>query len=105
MTNHPVTSVTVARAARLLGVPLIAVLLAGCGALGGGGDATAASAAPVGAASEATAPPAGDAAPSQEPPTQGPSAVPDGSGQSSGGSGQARTGAPGGTLADGATAS
>jgi hypothetical protein len=35
MTNHPVTSVTVARATRLLGVPLIAVLLAGCGALGG----------------------------------------------------------------------
>ncbi|SNS59254.1 hypothetical protein SAMN05216276_101249 [Streptosporangium subroseum] len=108
MTNHPVASVTVARAARLLGVPLIAVLLAGCGALGGGGDATAASAAPVRATSEASVPPAADAQPSQEPPTQDPSAAPDDSGQGSGGSGgsgQARTVAPGGTLADGDTVS
>ncbi|WP_371780101.1 hypothetical protein [Streptosporangium subroseum] len=108
MTNHPVTSVTVARAARLLGISLIAVLLAGCGALGGSDGTTAASAAPVRATSEATAPPAADAQPSQEPPTQDPSAAPDGSGQGSGdsgGSGQARTVAPGGTLADGDTVS
>ncbi|GAA2901513.1 hypothetical protein GCM10010517_67330 [Streptosporangium fragile] len=98
----PVAVARPARPARLLGVPLLAALIAGCGVLGGSGDPTAASPAPARATSDATAPPATDTLPPREPATSPEPSAPQETADGSGGGGAV---APGGTLADGGTVS